>query len=295
MNKRKRKSDFFDDMLHYKECRFNRLHLLLSGIEAVILLSGIIITGLIIWDIVIQSWVAITALILVCLGGYIGILNLAIFATKNSDDFARGKFSSGMANFLMLLILAAVIVGILIVILPDKWQSIIPAIIAAIVAILCAVLAIMGVHYTETKKRETRRYNNKLIFSIEKKFDEAIEYKLEREMDSKYTSLCIKNISDNYGSFYGVYRIGECSVVQIGKDFKYAPIAPKTSYIIKSIGYKELNEQFILVYKDIEDVYYYLHCQVISSRKIDIIRSGVCDMNYIRMRIKETMNTRKNI
>lgn len=292
MKKRKSKLDFFDDMVNYKERRFYHVYLLLSCIGAFLLASCIIIMGLILGNIIFQQWVIVVMLILTGLAGYSCILILAVSMLKNCDDFAAGKFSRGMANLVMLFFFAALIVVILIVVLPEKWQSIIPAIIAAMVAILGAVLAIMGVHYTETKKREARRYNNKLIFSIVKNSDEAIEYKLEREINYKNISLCLNNISDNYGSFHGVYRIEKCGIFQMGDNFKYASIAPKTSYNIKGISYKEVNDQFILVYKDIEDIYYYLHCQVLSSRKIEIIKDGICDINYVRMRIKETTRMR---
>lgn len=288
MNTRKKREDFFDDMKNYKDRKFTRTYLRLSTLTSLIITPCIVILGLLIKKATISKWALVILIILFALALYLSLLNIGILIGKNNEEFAAGKFSGGIRNIVFLFIIATVIIIMLIIFLPEKYQTYIPSLIAATVAILAATLAIMGVHYTETKKREARAYKNTLIFIHEKATDAAQEYKLEREIDCKYTSLCLKNISDNFGWFCGIYRIDKCSIYQVGKDITYFPIAPHTSYTIKNIGYQETQDQLILVYKDIEDVHYYIHFRVISARKIELIKTDTCDIGFLRMRLKET-------
>lgn len=288
MNTRKKREDFFDDMKNYKDRKYMRICLYLVLFAVLFLVTGTIIRCLYVAKVIISKWAILAFVILLLFALYLSALGLCVLIAKNNEEFAAGKFSGGIRNIVFLFIIATVIIIMLIIFLPEEYQSYMPSLIAATVAILAAALAIMGVHYTETKKREARTYKNTLIFIHERATDAAQEYKLEREIDCKYTSLCLKNISDNFGWFCGIYRIDKCNIYQVGKDITYFPIAPNLSYTIKNIGYQETRDQLILVYKDIEDVHYYIHFRVISARKIEIIKTDTCDIGFIHMRLKET-------
>ena len=111
---------------------------------------------------------------------------------------------------------------------------------------------------------------------------------MRRDVNSNSIDICIRNISDNFGFLCGVYRICGCDLYSIEDKLPYFPIAPKKSYIVKNISYKTGDDQLILIYKDIEEKYYYIHMRILSNHKFEIMRIDLCNMSFISERLKVT-------
>lgn len=162
-----------------------------------------------------------------------------------------------------------------------------------VTTVLAAVLAIMGVHYTHSKQQKDLANKNNLIFKVVDAADYEIEIKASE--GEKIISICLQNISDNYGYFIGLYNICGCDVRKLGDDFLYQPIMPQKSYIFTNIHISMYEEDLILVYKDIGENNYYIHI-IFDTRYGTIIKSvDKCNMEFLNERLDETADTERFI
>lgn len=296
MNKNNKKDDFFNQMQNYKLDQFNRLNLF---IMILIIFFGLLFSILcVIFTTNVDAinkgtlgllWASIAGIVI----SY--IFELVCFMQVKSMEFKAGKLSSGLVNFAISIVVVYTAIFILGAILPQERQSLIPAIIAAATALFTATLALMGIHYSNAKKREERMIKNKLVFIKDVNTEETIEYALRRASDCMTIDICLKNISHNFGFLCGLYRICGCDIYAIEDRLPYFPIAPEKSYFLKNINYKNGDDQLLLIYKDIEDNHYYIHLRILSNQTFDIINIDICDMNFIQQRLKTTARMAKKL
>ncbi|MDE6285341.1 MAG: hypothetical protein K2M17_06300 [Bacilli bacterium] len=157
MNKEKKKDDFFDQMHNYRLDRFNRFNFVIMILMIIVNVPFFILCGIfairassINYISFVALWVLFSFSMLLCLIEFIFLIQ------KNSAEFIYGKFSSGMIVFVISIIVAFGAIFTISAFLPNEKLSLIPAIIAAVATLFAAVLALMGIHYTMTKKQEER-------------------------------------------------------------------------------------------------------------------------------------------
>ena len=289
MNKKNKKDDFFGQMQNYEIDKMDRVNFKFIIIIAVPILSIIIFTTLFLTNANTINNVTLGILMAsFFLSLLLGLFYLGFIIGKNIAEFISGKLSSGIVIIIIMIILIFAAISITNNIIPEKIQPLLSTIIAALATLFAAILALMGIHYTATKKQEERMYKNKLVFVKDEATDETVEYVLRQDKDCKSIDICIRNISDNFGFLCGVYRVCGCDLYSIEDKLPYFPIAPKKSYNLKSVNYKAGDDQLILIYKDIEDKYYYIHLRIVSSQNIEIMKIDLCNMSFVSERLKLT-------
>ena len=287
MKKIKIEDNFFDQMKNYKYVRFKKVNfvitllLIIFYILTIISLFSFNANLVNRWTIVLL-WVSIIGMLISL------IVELICWIQYNIIRFRSGKFSSGLVNLFLILFFVYLVVFVLSAVLPEERRLLIPAIIAAVAALFASILALFGIHYTMTKKSEERMYKNKLVFVKSDSTSDSIEYNLHMDIDSGLLNVCVKNVSNNFGFLCGIYSICGCDIYAKEEKLPYFPIEPKTSYYLKNISYKIGDEQLLIVYKDIENKYYYINIHIISSKNYEIINNDVCDMEFVQERLKTT-------
>ncbi|MDE6284251.1 MAG: hypothetical protein K2M17_00715, partial [Bacilli bacterium] len=284
-----KKDDFFDQMQNFEDDRMNRFNIKFCLVLGVFIVPIIILVAMFFTNAnTINKATTTMLMVFLFLSLLLGLFRLIYFILKNSIEFVLGKLSSGIINIIILLILVFATIFIMNNIIPEKIQSLLPTIIAAVATFFAAILALMGIHYSMMKKQEERMYKNRLAFEKDNVTDESIPYILRRDTDCNSIDVCIRNISDNFGFLCSIYRICGCDIYAIEDKLPYCPIAPKKSYMIKNISYKTGDDQLILIYKDIEDKYYYIHLRILSSHNFEIMKINLCNMSFINERLKLT-------
>jgi len=282
---KRNKEDFFEQMEKYGTA-FGKHQFV------VIILGGLFsLAALIILILGTTEKIVFTQSVLITMLTFFGLALLTViyyyasFFKRNNALFIKGSLSAGITNLSMILIILFFILFVLFMSLPE-YKDIFLSIFTFATTISTATLTMMGVYYTLKKHQDEHGNGLNLIFNLIKN-DEETTGKLYINNASGDISikLNLKNISNNFGYVFGIYRICGCDIYQIGDKLPYFPIAPHTAYSFSNIKVNLGDDQIIFVYTDINENYYYL---LLSSDYKQIESIGKCDMDFLEWRLDMT-------
>ena len=292
---KKSKQDFFVQMKNYKIANINKQYNIAQAIVYVTMFVFLVVIELILWDLWPQDKINSTV---IGISAFLFIISFICYTItvfkKNSYYFKNGDISSGIKNYTVCGIVVYVVLGILFFTISDKEvRSFVSSLYVPVTTVLAAVLAMLGVHYTHSKQQKDLANRNNLIFKVVDAADYEIE--IQASEGEKIISICLQNVSDNYGYFIGLYNVCGCDVRRIGEDFLYQPIMPQKSYIFTNIHSSIYEEDLILVYKDVGENYYYIHMIFDTQRGIIIKAIDKCNIDFLNDRLEETVDTERSI
>lgn len=292
---KKSKQDFFVQMKNYKIANINKQYNIAQAIVYVTMFVFLVVIELILWELWPQDKINSTV---IGISAFLFIISFICYTItvfkKNSYYFKNGDISSGIKNYRVCGIVVYVVLGILFFTISDKEvRSFVSSLYVPVTTVLAAVLAMLGVHYTHSKQQKDLANRNNLIFKVVDTADYEIE--IQASEGEKIISICLQNVSDNYGYFVGLYNVCGCDVRRIGEDFLYQPIMPQKSYIFTNIHSSIYEEDLILVYKDVGENYYYIHMIFDTQRGIIIKAIDKCNIDFLNDRLEETVDTERSI
>lgn len=219
---------------------------------------------------------------------------IVLIFQKNSLQFKLGKLSSGLKSFIMFVVPLYIILLICYINI-SQGREIIISLFTAVTTISAAILAMMGVHYTLIQQKIERIDKNNLVFKLNEETDSKSEFKVKNAIGNINLQLNIKNISNNFGYFIGLYKLCGCDVYRLGDELPYLAISPEKSFSFTDIRINYGDDQLILVYRDIGENYYYLLLSINGDKISRIEKAGKCDIGFLQSQIKATDEAEKAV
>ena len=253
---KKEAQDFFERMHSHQMDRLDKVIIILGAIfvfSILILVVGLILDiGNWVKDSKILSPILYTSLALSTVAS-IAVFIVSFF--QNSILFRQGNIRYGIFNFVLLVVFIyfALFTGYFSG--TDAIKDFFQTLIVPVTTLFAAVLAIIGVHYNISRQREENEYKRNLVFVLKQDKGESIV--LQSLNNNINLSINIQNCSENTGFLIGFYRLNSGEVYKIA-ELPYTPILPRTNYTISNIVFNESDDQIIMIYTDINEIYYYL-------------------------------------
>lgn len=228
--------------------------------------------------------IVIVSLILTVLSA---IFFLFVMFSKNSILFRQGNIRNGIFNFVIFALLIYSVLFSVYFLGSNDLKDLSKALFGPVTTLCAAVLAIIGVHYNISRQREESEYKRNLIFVLNDRKGDLLF--LNSHENSISLSINIQNCSNNSGFLVGFYRLNGGEVYEIAK-VSYVPILPQQNYTICNVAFNESDDQIIMIYTDINRVYYYITFDITDKSTIKIDKNNKCNWNYFEKQIASAVD-----
>lgn len=200
---------------------------------------------------------------------------------KNSILFRQGIIRKGIINFVGFAIIVYAVLFLGYFYSANELKDFFKSLFVPATTLCAAILAIIGVHYNLSRQRQENECKNNLVFSLEPETVIAKIIKLQSYRENLTVRIYLKNISDNRGFLIGMYRLNSGEVYEIAS-VPYCPILPQTVYAIDSIQFNESDDQLVLIYTDINKIFYYLTFDIKDRHTVALSDNGKCDWSFFQ-------------
>ncbi len=281
------KKDFFQQMKYSKIDDIEKRLKISEIVVYCLLVAVLVLIELIIFEVfsLSKEKVLLVIILFILLMGTFVYYTVCIF-NKNAYHFKNGNMSSGVKNYIACGVVVYTILLILYFSIKDtNTKNFIVSLFVPVTTVLAAILAIMGVHYTHFKQQKNIIDKHNLIFTEN---CEKVDFEILLNERTNNLNIVLYNASENYGYFCGAYKTNGDEIFEIGENFNYQPILPKTAYKLKNIPCFNLDEEFFFVYRDISDNFYYISLFQKDHSILKIKNIDKCDIDFINERIDET-------
>ena len=259
----------------------------LAKLNNKILMYGVIWAFLTIAIFLLTTFVSNPSDVVIVIFGILIISFLIVFVLlsvliiyKNFLLFKEGELFKGILSILFIYVF---VIFVLIVIFYNSNEAVKPIVstlISLIASLVVGILAIMGVYFTQISKKIDLINENKIIFELSDTFDCDVQILSNQGINSQ--NFCIKNLTNNFGFFLGIYQKCGNDVYKLGEPLNYCVIKPLKSYRFSNLKFLSGNDEIILVYKDNLENVYYLALSLKQDKIDKILQSEKCDYDYLK-------------
>lgn len=286
--------DFFEQMEHYQMDYFNCVDTALRFIIVIAVITMLV--SMICYlndgiknkdDFIPVAGISIIVFIVAAIGF------LFIQFLKNSILFRQGIIRNGIINFIGAALLIYIILFVGYFYSSNDLKEFFKSLFVPVTTLCAAILAIIGVHYNVSRQRQETECKNNLIFNLEHE-ENCKPIILQSNTENLNIKIYLKNVSNNNGFFVGFYRLNGGEIYEIAK-VSYLPILPQTSYAIHNIYFNESDDQLILVYTDVNKIYYYLTFDIKDKDTVILSNNNKCDWNFFQRSISYSQDNLEKI